>query len=360
MLLNRKKTRVIKIGSLTIGGNNPIAIQSMTDTKTYDVASTVKQILALEKEGCEMIRVAVPSAKDAEALTLIADQISIPLIADIHFVPKLALKALDYKIAKLRINPGNFLDKGILKEVIAKAKDKNVAIRIGVNAGSLEKEFWDKYGAPTASALVASALKSIEFFEKQDFENLVISVKTENVLRNISAYKMLSAKTNYPLHLGVTHAGDAFDGTIKNSIGIGALLAEGIGDTIRVSLAADPLEEIAVCKAILKFLNLYTKEPTIIACPTCGRITIDLKKILKEVKEKTKNLKENVKIAVMGCEVNGPGEAREADFCITGANGKGIIFQNGKVVAVVAEEKIVEKLMEIIEKEALEKDFKIS
>ncbi|KKP40582.1 MAG: 4-hydroxy-3-methylbut-2-en-1-yl diphosphate synthase, (E)-4-hydroxy-3-methylbut-2-enyl-diphosphate synthase [Candidatus Peregrinibacteria bacterium GW2011_GWF2_33_10] len=349
MILKRKKTWEINIGSLKIGGENPIVIQSMCDTKTHNVEATVQQILNLEKKGCELIRVAVPEEKDAKVLTKIIAQIHIPLVADIHFLPKMALLALDHPIAKLRINPGNFLDKNLLKEVIAKAKDKKVAIRIGVNAGSLEQKFWNKYKAPTPQALVESALESIKFFEKENFQNLIISVKTENVLNNIQAYRLLSSKTDYPLHLGVTHAGDQFDGTVKNSIGIGALIADGIGDTIRVSLAADPIEEIKVCKMILKSFKLYTKEPDIIACPTCGRISIDLKKILKEVKEKTKHL-QNVRIAVMGCEVNGPGEARESDFGITGSNGKGIIFKKGKIIARVPENEIVDKLIEIIEK----------
>lgn len=348
MIPKRKKTRVVKVGNLKIGGGNPIIMQSMTDTKTHNVKATVEQILKLEKEGCEMIRVAVPEKKDADVLSEIIKQIHIPLVADIHFLPQMALDSLDHPIAKLRINPGNFLDKGMLKEVIAKAKDKKVAIRIGVNAGSLEQRFWDKYKAPIPRALVESALDAIEFFEKEGFENLIISVKTESVMRNIESYRMLSKKTNYPLHLGVTHAGDSFDGCIKNAAALGTLIYDGIGDTIRISLAADPVEEIKACKMLLKSFGLYTKEPDIIACPSCGRITIDLNKMLEEVKRRTVHL-QDVRISVMGCEVNGPGEAKESDWGITGANGKGIIFKKGKVVCMVPEQNVVDKLIELIE-----------
>ncbi len=348
MFPKRKKTREIKVGNLRIGNKNPIILQSMTDTKTHDVKATVEQILKLEKEGCELIRVAVPEKKDADVLTEIRNRINIPLVADIHFLPEMALSALDHKIEKLRINPGNFLDKGMLKEVIAKSKTKGVSMRIGVNAGSLEQKFWDKYKAPIPRALVESAMDAIEFFEKEGFEDLIISVKTENVMRNIEAYRMLSKRTNYPLHLGVTHAGDSFDGCIKNAAALGALIYDGIGDTIRISLAADPLEEIKACKMLLKSFGLYTKEPDIIACPTCGRITIDLKKMLEEVKKRTMHL-QNLRIAVMGCEVNGPGEAKESDWGITGANGKGIIFKKGKVVTIVPENQIVDKLLALIE-----------
>lgn len=344
MMRNRRKSRPVKVSKITIGGKSPIVIQSMCNTKTSDVKKTASQIKKLEKLGCEMVRVAVPDIKAAEKLSQIKKKIKIPLIADIHFDADLALEAIRRGADKIRINPGNISDKEKLREIIQMAKKKNVAIRIGVNAGSLEK----KYGHPTPQALVASCLKWVKFFEKEKFRKLVLSAKSSNVLDTIKAYELLAEKCDYPLHIGVTEAGILIPGITKNAIGIGSLLQKGIGDTIRVSLAAPPEKEIVTAKEILKSLGLYKKEPEIIACPSCGRAEIDVIKLAKEVEQKICGLKKNLKIAVMGCIVNGPGEAREADFGIAGGKKCGIVFRKGKVVNTVSESRLVSELMKII------------
>lgn len=345
----RRKTRVVNVGEVAIGGQNPIAIQSMCTTKTHDVKATVKQILALEKVGCEIIRVTVPFPKDAEAIAAIKEKIHIPLVADIHFDYRMAIAAMKNGADKIRINPGNIGKKEWVVEVIEAAKKYKKAIRIGVNAGSLEKDLWAKYGRPSPEALVESAERWIEFFEKEKFHNLVIALKSSNVPEMIESYERIAAKCDYPLHLGVTEAGTFVTGSVKSAIGIGSLLVNGIGDTIRVSLSEDPLEEITVAKEILKSLHLYSKERTIIACPTCGRVEVNLIKLAHEVEKKTAYIKKDIKIAVMGCVVNGPGESREADYGIAAGKGCGIIYRKGVIVKTVEEKMLLRELLAIIE-----------
>lgn len=346
---SRKKTRVVKIGEVAIGGQNPIAIQSMCTTKTHDTKATVKQILALEKVGCEIIRVTVPFPKDAEAISQIKKKIHIPLVADIHFDYRMAIAAMQNGADKIRINPGNIGKKEWVVEVIEAAKKYKKAIRIGVNAGSLEKDLWAKYGRPSPEALVESAERWIKFFEQQKFHDLVIALKSSNVPEMIESYERISAKCDYPLHLGVTEAGTFVTGSIKSAVGIGSLLHQGIGDTIRVSLSEDPLEEIKIAKEILKSLNLYSKERTVIACPTCGRVEVNLIKLAHQVEEKTAYIKKPIKIAVMGCVVNGPGESREADYGIAAGRGCGILYKNGVVVKTVEEKNLLKELLAMIE-----------
>lgn len=345
---SRRKSRVVTIGNVAIGGENPVAIQSMCTTKTHDVKATVKQILALEKVGCEIIRVTVPFPKDAEAITEIKKKIHIPLVADIHFDYRMAIAAMKNGADKIRINPGNIGKKEWVTEVINTAKKYGKSIRIGVNAGSLEKDLWAKYGRPSPEALVESAVRWIEFFEQHKFHNLVIALKSSNVPEMIESYEQIAAKCDYPLHLGVTEAGTFVTGSIKSAVGIGTLLHQGIGDTIRVSLSENPLEEIKVAKEILKSLNMYSKERTIIACPTCGRVEVDLIKLAHQVEEKTAYIKKPIKIAVMGCVVNGPGESREADYGIAAGRGCGILYRNGVVVKTVEEKHLLKELLAMI------------
>lgn len=344
----RRTARIVNIGNVAIGGQNPIAIQSMCTTKTHDVKSTVKQILALEKVGCEIIRVTVPFPKDAEALSEIKKKIHIPLVADIHFDYRMAIASMQNGADKIRINPGNIGKKEWVEEIITVAKKLKKPMRIGVNAGSLEKSLWEKYGRPSPEALVESALQWIQFFEKHNYHDLVIALKSSNVPEMIESYERIAAKCDYPLHLGVTEAGTFVTGSVKSAIGIGTLLHEGIGDTIRVSLSEDPLEEIKVAKEILKSLNFYQKERTIIACPTCGRVEVNLIKLAHEVEKKTAYIKKPIKIAVMGCVVNGPGESREADYGIAAGRGCGIIYKQGKIVKTVPEKSLVKELLAII------------
>ncbi len=345
----RRTTRVVNIGSVAIGGTNPIAIQSMCTTKTHDVKSTVKQILALEKVGCEIIRVTVPFPADAESIAAIKKKIHIPLVADIHFDYRMAIASMKNGADKIRINPGNIGKKEWVTEVIETAKKYKCAIRIGVNAGSLEKDLWAKYGRPEPAALVESAVRWVEFFEQHNFHNLVIALKSSNVPEMIESYERIAAQCDYPLHLGVTEAGTFVTGSVKSAIGIGTLLHKGIGDTIRVSLSEDPLEEIKVAKEILKSLHLYEKERTIIACPTCGRVEVDLIKLAHQVEEKTAYIKKPIKIAVMGCVVNGPGESREADYGIAAGRGCGIIYKKGVMVKTVEEKQLLQELLAIID-----------
>lgn len=345
----RKLTKEVQIGNLKIGGGNPVLIQSMCNTNTENIDETVKQILELEEAGCEIIRVAVPNMKSAEAISEIKKNINIPLVADIHFDYKLALKSMEMGVDKVRINPGNIGSEEGVKAVVEMAKEKNIPIRIGVNSGSLLKKYIDKYNGVTPEGLAESALENVEMLEKYNFYNIVISLKASDVQFTLKAYEILSKKVDYPLHIGITEAGTKFSGTIKSAVGIGSLLSRGIGDTLRVSLTADPVEEIIVAKEILQSMGLRQFKTEIISCPTCGRTEIDLIGIATEVEELCKNIDKPIKVAVMGCVVNGPGEATEADIGIAGGKGVGIIFKKGKLLKKVEESQLVQALMEEIE-----------
>lgn len=347
-LVKRSGTNEVKIGNIAIGGNNPIAIQSMCNTDTRNVEETVKQIKGLEEVGCEIIRVAVPDMAAAEAIKDIKKQISIPLVADIHFDYKLALKAIENGVDKLRINPGNIGSEEGVKQIVSAAKANRIPIRIGVNSGSLEKEFLQKYNEVTPQGLVESALKHIRILEKYNFYDIIVSIKASNVPFSLEAYSILSSQVSYPLHLGITESGTIWAGSIKSAVGIGSILAHGIGDTIRVSLTGDPIEEIKTAKEILKSLELRKFGATFISCPTCGRTEIDLIKIANEVEEVCRNLDKDIKVAVMGCAVNGPGEAKEADIGIAGGNGVGLIFKKGEIIKKVKEEELVSELIKEI------------
>lgn len=344
-----RKSREIKIGNLKLGGENKIIIQSMTNTPTSDIKKTVEQIKELEKAGCELIRVTVNNEEAAKSIREIKKHITIPIVADIHFDYRLALLALDNGIDKLRINPGNIGDSENIRKVVEKAKEKKVPIRIGVNAGSLEKEILQKYEKPTAEGMVESALYHINLLEKYDFKDIVISLKSSDVKMMVKAYRKLASICDYPLHLGVTEAGTMFQGTIKSAIGIGSLLIDGIGDTLRVSLTENPVKEIKVAKEILKVLNLRDNGVEIISCPTCGRTEIDLIKLAHQVEKEFEQLDKKIKIAVMGCIVNGPGEAKEADYGIAGGKGVGVLFKKGKIVKKVDEKDILQELKKLIE-----------
>lgn len=348
MSCKRKMTREINIGGVKIGGNNPIAIQSMCNTDTRDVKSTVEQIKKLEKAGCEIIRVAVPDMQAAECIRDIKNSIDIPLVADIHFDYRLALKCMDNGIDKIRINPGNIGSADRVKQVADMAKKNHIPIRVGVNSGSLEKELVEKYGGVTPQGLVESALRHVKLLEQNDFYDTAISIKASNIPFSVEVYELLSNTVDYPLHVGITEAGTVWGGTIKSAIGIGAILSRGIGDTIRVSLTGDPVEEIYAAKEILKDLNLRKFGVEFISCPTCGRTSIDLIKIANEVESKIKDIDKNIKVAVMGCAVNGPGEAREADIGIAGGHGEGLIFKKGEILRKVPEEKLVDELLKEI------------
>jgi (E)-4-hydroxy-3-methylbut-2-enyl-diphosphate synthase len=347
--IKRKLTKEIKIGNLKIGGENPVVVQSMCNTKTHDVETTVAQIKELTSAGCELVRVAVKDMSDAQAIGKIKAQINIPLVADIHFDYRLAIEAVNQGIDKVRINPGNIGSEEKIKAVISACREKNIPIRIGVNSGSVEKSLLDKYGGPTVEAMIESALNEIRILEKYNFTNIIISVKDNNVLKMIDIYQKLSQEINYPLHLGVTEAGTIFSGTIKSAIGIGSLLLNGIGDTIRVSLTADPVQEVKTAWEILKTLELRSRGRVFISCPTCGRTEINLIKLAEEIEKLTEQIKKPIKIAVMGCIVNGPGEAREADIGIAGGKGQAIIFKKGKIICTVPEDKIIESFMREIE-----------
>lgn len=344
----RRNSKKIKIGDTYIGGDSKITIQSMTNTKTSDIEKTVSQILELENAGCDIIRVAVPDIKAANAITEIKRRIHIPLVADIHFDYKLAITSMKNGVDALRINPGNIGGIEKVREVIKVAKHFNIPIRVGVNAGSLEREILEKYKKPTPKALVESALKHVEILEDNGFSDIVISVKSSNVMDNIESYKLLASSTNYPLHLGVTEAGTIFSGTIKSSVAIGHLLASGIGDTIRVSLTDNPLEEVKAGAEILKALDLRRKGLEIISCPTCGRTQIDLINIAKKAEGMLSGIDKNIKVAIMGCAVNGPGEAREADIGIAGGNGVGLLFKKGEIIKKVPESELLDELVKEI------------
>ncbi|MEG6565946.1 flavodoxin-dependent (E)-4-hydroxy-3-methylbut-2-enyl-diphosphate synthase [Thermoanaerobacterium saccharolyticum] len=341
----RRRTKEIKIGSVRIGGENPIAIQSMTNTDTKDVKKTVQQIKELESVGCDIVRVAVLDVDAAKAIEEIKKEIDIPIVADIHFDYRLALEAIKCGANKIRINPGNIGGKDKIKAVVAAAKDAGIPIRVGVNSGSLEKDILNKYGGVTANGIVESALKSVSLLEKCGFYDIVVSLKTTNVPLTIESYKIISEKIDYPLHVGITEAGTIFSGTIKSAVGIGTLLYMGIGDTIRVSLTGNPVEEVRVGKQILKSLGLAKGGVEIISCPTCGRTKIDLIELAQKVEKATANINQDIKVAVMGCAVNGPGEAREADIGIAGGIGEGLIFKKGKIFKKVPEDKLFDEFI---------------
>ncbi len=341
----RRTSREIKIGNKAIGGRNPIMIQSMTNTKTEDVASTVKQILELEAAGCDIIRCAVPTMEAAKALADIKAQIHIPLVADIHFDYKLALAAIEHGADKIRINPGNIGDQKRVQAVVDAAREKQIPIRVGVNSGSLEKHLIQKYGGVTAEGIVESALDKVALIESMGYDNLVISIKSSDVLMCVKAHELIADKTDYPLHVGITEAGTIISGNIKSSIGLGLILHQGIGDTIRVSLTGAPVEEIKSAKLILRTLGLRKGGISVVSCPTCGRTQIDLIGLANKVETMvTKYDDLNLKIAVMGCVVNGPGEAREADLGVAGGIGEGLIFEKGKVLKKVPEDQLLESL----------------
>ncbi len=348
--MNRRITRSVRAGGVTIGGGAPVTIQSMCNTDTRDADATVKQIRELEKAGCELIRVAVPDMEAAEAVKRIKERIRIPLIADIHFDYRLALECIKNGIDKVRINPGNIGSRSRVKLVADAAAERGIPIRIGVNGGSLEKGLLEKYGGPTAEALVESALGHAEILEDVGFGDIVVSMKASNVPVMLEAYRIFSEKTDIPLHVGVTESGTERLGTIKSCVGIGALLSEGIGDTIRVSLTADPVREVTAAKDILRVLGLRRGGIEFISCPTCGRTQIDLISIANEVERRLAGVDKNIKVAVMGCAVNGPGEAREADIGIAGGRGEGIIFRRGEILRKVPEDMIVEELLKEVEK----------
>ena len=355
-MIKRRNTRQIQLGKVKIGGDAPITVQSMTKTDTRDVRATVQQIWDLEAAGCEIVRCAVPVREAAEQLREIKKKIRIPLVADIHFNYKLALIALDQGVDGLRLNPGNIGARKYVEEVVKAASERKIPIRIGVNAGSLEKDLLQKYGGPTAEGMVESGLRHIRILEDAGYREIKISLKASDPLMMIEAYRMLAGQVDYPFHLGVTEAGTPTVGTIKSAVGLGTLLAEGIGDTIRVSLAADPVEEVRVGTEILKALQLRKAGLTFVACPSCGRADVDLVDLAKKVEERMLPYGSlDIHVAVMGCEVNGPGEARAADLGVAGGKGIGLIFKRGKVIRKVPEAEIVDALMEEVEKFADEK-----
>lgn len=351
----REETRSVQVGNLTIGGNNHVVIQSMCNTKTKNVEATIKQINALEQAGCELVRVAVFDKEDAYAIKEIKKGIHIPLVADIHFDYKLALIVIESGIDKVRINPGNIGSIEKVKAVVDACKEKHIPIRIGVNGGSLEKDILEKYGEPTPEGMVESAMKHVKILEDLDFHDIVISLKSSNTMLTIKAYELASKTFPYPLHVGVTEAGTALGGTIKSALGIGTLLYEGIGNTIRVSLSDDPVEEIKVAKILLKELGLLKGVPTLVSCPTCGRIQYDLIPIAKEMEDFLKDIHLDITVAIMGCAVNGPGEARHADIGIAGGVGEGLLIKHGEIVKRVKQEDMVQTLKDEILKMVEEK-----
>lgn len=344
-------TKKIKIGDRYIGGGEPILIQSMTNTKTQDKLGTIEQIKKLEEAGCDIVRVAVPDTEAAEAIKEIKEKISIPLVADIHFDYRLAIQSIINGADKIRINPGNIGDSERVRKVIEAAKEKEIPVRIGINSGSLEKEVLRKYGSPTADALVESALNNIRLVESMNFKDIVISIKSSDVLLTIDSYMKASRATEYPLHLGITEAGTLLAGSVKSSVGLGILLYNGIGDTIRVSLTGNPEEEIYAAKEILKSLKLLKAGIEIISCPTCGRTCVDLIRITEEIEERIRGIKvkKPMKLAVMGCAVNGPGEAKEADLGIAGGQGEFLLFLNGVIIRKIPQENVIDELIKEIE-----------
>ena len=343
-MLYREKTKVIKIGNKVIGGGNPIMIQSMTNTKTEDAAATVNQILRLQDAGCDIIRCTVPNIDAARAIAEIKKEISIPLVADIHFDYRMAIAAIENGADKIRINPGNIGSKERVAEVVRVARDRNIPIRVGVNSGSLEKKLVEKYHGVTAEGIVESALDKVRMIEDMDYDNLVISIKSSDVLMSVKAHELLAGKTPYPLHVGITESGTVTSGNIKSSIGLGIILHEGIGDTIRVSLTGDPVEEIKSAKLILRTLGLRKGGIEVVSCPTCGRTNIDLIGLAAQVENLVQNYDLDIKVAVMGCAVNGPGEAKEADIGIAGGVGEGLLIKKGEIVRKVPENELLATL----------------
>ncbi|MBO5650207.1 MAG: flavodoxin-dependent (E)-4-hydroxy-3-methylbut-2-enyl-diphosphate synthase [Selenomonas sp.] len=348
-MFERKNTRQIHIGNVAIGGGAPISVQSMCNTKTTDTAATVAQIKALQNAGCDIVRVAVPDMEAAKNLGNIIKEINIPLVADIHFDYKLALEAIKQGISALRLNPGNIGGEEKVRAVVKAAKEAHIPIRIGVNAGSLDKKILAKYGEVTPEALVESAMQHVKILEDLDFYDMKISLKAHDVPLTLAAYRLMSKTVDYPLHLGITEAGTVNTGIIKSAVGIGALLSEGIGDTFRISLTGDPVVEVKVANEILKSLGLKEYGPTLVACPTCGRTSIDLPAIAARVEKKLEGIKDPIDVAVMGCVVNGPGEARGADVGIAGGNGEGLIFRKGEIIRKVPEKNLVEELFKEID-----------
>lgn len=343
-MMEGHKTREVKIGNRIIGGNHPIAIQSMTNTKTEDVAATVAQIQQLTKAGCEIIRCAVPTMEAAKALGKIKKQISIPLVADIHFDYRLAIAAMENGADKIRINPGNIGSADRVKAVVDEAKSRNIPIRVGVNSGSLEKDLVEKYHGVTAEGIVESALDKVKMIEDMGYDNLVISIKSSDVMMCVKAHELIASKTDHPLHVGITEAGTLISGNIKSSIGLGLILSQGIGDTIRVSLTGDPIEEIKSAKLILRTLGLRKGGIEVVSCPTCGRTQINLIQLANQVETMVAEFPLDIKVAVMGCVVNGPGEAKEADLGVAGGIGEGLIIKHGKVFKKVPEEELLPAL----------------
>lgn len=346
----RRKSKKIYLGKTAVGGDSPITVQSMTNTKTANVSETIKQIKRLTELGCEIIRVAVPDLESAVKLAEIKSMIKIPLIADIHFDYKLALEAIRQGVDGLRLNPGNIGQADKIKEIVLKAKNAGIPIRIGVNSGSIEKDILNKYGKPTAEGMVESALKHIQILEANNFEDIVISLKSTDIMMTINAYELMAEKVDYPFHVGITEAGTLWSGTIKSAVGLGSLLSRGYGDTIRVSITGDPAEEVRIGWQILKSMRIRKKGVEIISCPTCGRTEIDLISLTEKVEKIFSDLDKDITIAVMGCAVNGPGEAREADIGIAGGRGEGLIFKKGKALKKVPEDKLISELEKEINK----------
>ncbi|NPA12979.1 MAG: flavodoxin-dependent (E)-4-hydroxy-3-methylbut-2-enyl-diphosphate synthase [Aquificae bacterium] len=349
-MVERRKTRPVYVGNVQIGGDAPVIVQSMTDTKTHDIEATLNQINRLHKAGCEIIRVAAPTEKDAEALKEIVSRSPIPVIADIHFSPRIAFLSLESGIHGIRLNPGNINDEGKIREILQECKRKNIAVRLGVNSGSLEEKLLEKYGYPSAQALAESALNWSEFFEKVGFTNFKVSIKGSDVLQNVEANRIFAERTDIPLHIGITEAGPSGRGSVKSAVGLGILLYLGIGDTVRVSLTADPEEEVKVAYQILQSLGLRRKGIEIISCPTCGRIEVNLPEIVKQVEGQLGQEDIPLKVAIMGCVVNAIGEAREADIGLACGNKSAILFKKGEPVKRVSEEEMVEELVKEIKK----------
>lgn len=346
----RKQTRSVMCGDVQIGGVSPITVQSMTNTFTKDIKSTVNQILSLEEAGCEIIRVAVADMEDAEAIKEIKKQIHIPIVADIHFDYRLALKSIENGIDKLRINPGNIGSMERVQKVVECAKPRGIPIRIGVNVGSIHKKTLEKYnGQPTAAGMVESALEHVKILEDLDYGNIVVSLKGTDIKMTVDAYKMMSSRVNYPLHVGITHSGTLFDGSIRSAIGVGSLLLDGIGDTMRISLTDDPREEVRVAREILKSLGLRAFGINYITCPTCGRTKIDIIELSKKIQAGLKDVNKPITVAIMGCAVNGPGEARQSDIGIAGGIGEALLFKKGEIIRKIDEEDIVSTLLNEIE-----------
>lgn len=345
----RENTKEIRIGNKKIGGGNPIAIQSMTNTKTEDVKETIRQIHRLEKAGCEVIRCAVPTMEAAKALASIKQEISIPLVADIHFDYRLALAAIENGADKIRINPGNIGDENRVRQVVEAAKERGIPIRVGVNSGSLEKKYLEAYGKVTAKGLAESAMEKVHLIEDMGYDQLVVSIKSSDVRMCVEAHKQIAKLCPYPLHVGITEAGTVQAGSIKSAIGLGLILDQGIGDTIRVSLTGDPVEEIKAAKLILRTLGLRKGGVEVVACPTCGRTQIDLIRLANQVEEMVDGMELDIKVAVMGCVVNGPGEAKEADIGIAGGRGEGLLIKKGQIVRKVREEELLPTLKEELE-----------